>query len=352
MSPLLRPQLNWLLVFIPISLVTDLVLHQPQATFVCTCLAIVPLAGMIGRGTEELSIRTGPRAGGLLNATFGNLTEIIVSALLIVNGEIAVVKASLIGSILGNILLVLGASLFAGGLRHKEQRFSVRSSNVHAASLFMAVIGLIMPTLFVFSTSATSRQRLILSGIVAGALIVVYAASLVFTLLTHQHLFRTPPGVPKPAWPVWQALLLLVVAAVLVGVESELLVGSLEPTVASWGISRVFIGVVVVAIIGNAAEHAAAVMFALRNQIEISVEIAFGSATQVALFVAPALVFFSLFAGHPMDFIFSPIEVGAVGLSATIVALLTMDGRSNWLEGLELLGVYVIVGASFFFLTG
>ena len=349
-SRLLRPRLSWLLVFIPVSLITALVLHEPQTTFVCACLAIMPLAGMVGKGTDELSIRTGPRVGGLLNATFGNLTEIIVSALLIVNGELQVVKASLIGSILGNVLLVLGASLFAGGMRYREQRFSVRSSNVHAASLFMAVIGLIMPTLFVFSVQETTRERLIVSAIVACVLIVVYAASLVFTLVTHQHLFHTPEGVAQQAWPAWQALLLLVVAAVLVGIESELLVESLQPTVVSWGLSRVFIGVIVVAIIGNAAEHAAAVMFALRNQVEVSVEIAFGSATQVALFVAPALVFFSLIVDHPMDFIFTPIEVGAVGLSATIVALLTLDGRSNWLEGLELLGVYVIVGASFFFL--
>jgi Ca2+:H+ antiporter len=346
---LLRPRLEWLLVFVPASVLAEL-LQQPELTFLFACLAIVPLAGMIGRGTEELAIRTGPRVGGLLNATFGNLTEIIVSALLIVNGQLVVVKASLIGSILGNVLLVLGASFFAGGLRYKEQRFSARSVNVHAASLFMAVIGLIMPTIFVLSTSETGQERLVVSVVVSGVLILVYVATLVFTLFTHADLFHAgeAEGGRQP-WPAWQALLLLFVAAVLVGLESELLTRSLEPTIAALGLSEVFIGVVVIAIIGNAAEHASAVMFAIRNKAEIAVEIALGSASQVALFVAPALVFFSLIAGHPMNFIFTPLEVVSVALATVIAALLTMDGRSNWLEGLELIGVYVIVAVSFFF---
>jgi Ca2+:H+ antiporter len=338
-------------VFVPASVLADL-LHQPQLTFLFACLAIVPLAGMIGRGTEELAIRSGPRAGGLLNATFGNLTEIIVSALLILNGQLVVVKASLIGSILGNVLLVLGVSFFAGGLRHKEQRFSARSVNVHSASLFTSVIGLIMPTIFVLSTNETGQERLVVSVVVSAVLILVYGATLVFTLVTHADLFHAgdEEGGRQP-WPAWQALLLLFVAAVLVGLESELLTQSLEPTIIALGLSPVFIGVIVIAIIGNAAEHASAVMFAIRGKAEIAVEIALGSASQVALFVAPALVFFSLVVGHPMDFIFTPLEVGAVALATVIAALLTMDGRSNWLEGLELLGVYVIVAVSFFFIS-
>ena len=346
---LLRPRLHWLLIFVPASIVTA-ALQQPELTFVFACLAIVPLAGMIGRGTEELAIRAGPRVGGLLNATFGNLTEIIVSALLIVSGQLVVVKASLIGSILGNVLLVLGVSFFAGGLRHKEQHFSARSVNVHSASLFMAVIGLIMPTIFVVSTNETGQERLVVSVVVSGVLIAVYIATLVFTLITHEDLFQVAEaeGGRQP-WPAWQAVLLLLVAAILVGVESELLTRSLEPTITALGISPVFIGVVVIAIIGNAAEHASAVVFAIRGKAEIAVEIALGSASQVALFVAPALVFFSLIARRPMTFIFTPLEVGAVALATIIAALLTMDGRSNWLEGLELMGVYVIVAVSFFF---
>ena len=346
---LLRPRLYWLLVFVPLSVVTA-ALDQPELTFLFACIAIVPLAGMIGRGTEELAIRAGPRVGGLLNATFGNLTEIIVSALLITSGQLEVVKASLIGSILGNILLVLGASFFAGGLRHREQHFSARSVNVHSASLFMAVIGLILPTLFVLSANETSDQRLVVSVVVSGVLIVVYGATLAFTLITHADLFHVSEGQTRTPWPAWQALLLLLVAAVLVGIESELLTRTLEPTIEALGISPVFIGVIVIAIIGNAAEHASAVVFAIRNQVEVAVEIALGSASQVALFVAPALVFFSLLVGHPMTFIFTPLEVGAVALATIIAALLTTDGRSNWLEGLELLGVYVIVAVSFFFI--
>ncbi len=346
---LLRPRLYWLLVFVPLSVLAS-ALHQPELTFLFACLAIVPLAGMIGRGTDELAIRTGPRVGGLLNATFGNLTEIIVSALLLVNGQLEVVKASLIGSILGNVLLVLGASFFAGGLLHREQRFSARSVNVHSASLFMAVIALILPTLFVLSSNETGHQRLVVSIVVSGVLILVYVATLIFSLFTHAALFEAVEVPRRTPWPAWQALLLLFVAAAVVGVESELLTRTLEPTIETLGISPVFIGVIVIAIIGNAAEHASAVVFAIRNQVEIAVEIALGSASQVALFVAPALVFFSLFTAHPMTFIFTPLEVGSVALATVIAALLTMDGRSNWLEGLELIGVYVIVGASFLFI--
>lgn len=347
---LVRPRLNWLLVFVPVALITAL-LAQPELTFLFACVAIVPLAGMIGRGTEELAIRTGPRAGGLLNATFGNLTEIIVSALLIVSGQLEVVKASLIGSILGNILLVLGASFFIGGLRHKEQRFSPASVNVHSASLFMAVIGLIMPTVFVISSTESRHRQLVVSLVVAGVLIVIYVASLAFTLYTHADLFRAArEEAGRQPWPAWQALLLLAVAAVTVGVMSELLTRSLDPTIAAFGLSPIFIGVVVIAIIGNAAEHAAAVLFAIRNQVEIAVEISLGSASQVALFVAPALAFFSLIARHPMTFIFTPLEVAGVALATLIAFLLTLDGKSNWLEGLELMGVYVILAASFFFI--
>jgi len=277
---LVRPRLQWLLVFVPASILADL-LQQPLLTFVFACVAIVPLAGMIGRGTEELAIRSGPRVGGLLNATFGNLTEIIVSALLIVNGELEVVKASLIGSILGNVLLVLGVSFFAGGLGHKEQRFSARSVNVHSASLFMAVVALIMPTIFVVSSNDTGEQRLVVSVVVSAVLILVYVATLVFTLVTHDDLFHfaETEGTRQP-WPAWQALLLLLVAAVLVGIEAELLTQSLRPTISALGISPVFIGVVVIAIIGNAAEHASAVVFAIRGKAEIAVEIALGSASR------------------------------------------------------------------------
>jgi Ca2+:H+ antiporter len=352
MSTMLRPSLNWLLVFVLISIVFEFVIPQPVLLFVSACIAIVPLAGVIGKATEELALRAGPRVGGLLNATFGNITEIIISILLISANEVDVVKASLIGSILGNLVLVLGASLLAGGLRFSEQRFSGRSATMHAASLAMAVTGLALPTLFVLTSPDTGFQRMVVSIGVATVLICLYVASLVFSFITHQHLFRVPATVERPSWTVKRALLVLLLAAVVVGLESEFLVRSLEPTVAALGISKAFIGLFVVAFVGNAAEHASAVAFAIRNKMDIAIEIAFSSSTQIALFVAPALVFVSLLISHPMDFVFTLMEVVAVALSTIIVVFVTMDGRSNWLEGLQLLGAYVIMAVSFFFIPG
>jgi Ca2+:H+ antiporter len=351
----LRPTLNWLLVFVAVSLVFEFGIHQPVLLFLTSCIAIVPLAGLISKATEELALRSGPRVGGLLNATFGNITEVIISVMLIVAGELEVVKASLIGSILGNLVLVLGASLFAGGLRFKQQRFSGRSANAHAAALLMAVTGLALPTLFVLGAPDTFQQRMVVSVGVAVVLIGLYLGNLVFSLVTHPHLFRAAVSsgeAEAPSWSLPRAMLVLLAAAVVVGVESEFLVSSLEPTVDALGIPKLFIGLFIVAIIGNAAEHAAAVVFALRDKVDISIEIAFGSSTQIALFVAPALVFVSLIAHHAMDFVFSPIEVVAVGLSTLIAAFMTIDGRSNWLEGLQLLGAYLIMAISFFFIPG
>lgn len=344
-----RPSLSWLLVFVPVSLVAVLFGAPALVAFATSALAIVPLAGLIGRATESLAVHAGPRVGGLLNATFGNITEMIIGVLLVAGGEIDVVKASLMGSILGNIVLVLGASLLAGGLRYRELRFSARSATVQSTSLLLAVLGLLMPALFVNFDASSGLQREIVSVVVALVLIVLYVGSLVFMQFTHAFLFRVPKAEEAAELTRNRAILLLLVAAVLVGLESELLVGSLEPSVVTLGVSRTFIGLFVVATIGNAAEHASAVRFALRNKTDVSMEIAFGSSTQIALFVAPVLVLISLAIGRPMDFVFSPFEVAAVGLSTIIVGVVVLDGRSNWLEGLQLLGAYVIIAISFFF---
>ncbi len=348
-----RPSLTWLLVFVPVSLALALAGAAPVAVFATACLAIVPLAGLIGRSTEELSIRAGPRVGGLLNASFGNVTELIISILLVTAGEFEVVKASLIGSILGNLVLVLGAAFLAGGLRFEEQAFNARSASVHAGSLLLAVTGLLMPALFIGTGAHISGfQREFVSVSVAGVLILLYVAALVFTLVTHQHLFHVPDAASEPpSWGVRRALVVLLVAAVVVGVESELLTRSLEPTVEQLGVSRLFIGLFVIAIIGNAAEHASAVVFALKDRMDIAIEIAFSSSTQIALFVAPLLVFVSLAVLRPMDFIFSAFEVIAVAIATVVVTVLTLDGRSNWLEGVQLVGAYLIMGVSFFFVT-
>ena len=344
-----RPSLYWLLIFIPISFAAELLGWTPIAVFTTACLAIIPLAGLIGRSTGSLAVHSGPRVGGLLNATFGNFTELVVAVLLVSAGEFEVVKASLIGSIVGNILLVMGASFFVGGLRHKEQLFSNRSAGVQTSSLLLAVLALVMPALFVDLSPNTSGQRLAVSVVVAAVLITLYASALVFTNVTHSHLFRVAATDEEAEWSRGLAIAVLCVSAVVVGIEAEFLTRTIEPTVETLGISRVFIGMFVVAIVGNAAEHASAILFALKNKMDVAIEIAFGSSTQIALFVAPLLVFVSLIVGRQMDFVFSPFEVAAVGLSTLIVAVAAMDGRTNWLEGLQLLGAYVILGISFFF---
>ncbi len=319
------------------------------ATFLTSAAAIVPLAGLIGRATEQLALHTGPRIGGLVNATFGNVTELIIAVFLILDDRIEMVKASLTGSIIGNLLLVLGLSLFVGGLKHDRQSFNARSASVHATSLALAVTGLLMPALFSLGTHATFAQREVVSGVVAGVLILMYIAALVFTLVTHEHLFRTPREDETPAWSRRKAVVVLLITTGFVALMSEFLVSSLEPALKTLGLSELFVGLILIPVIGNAAEHSSAVMFALRNKVDVTLEIAIGSSTQIALFVAPVLVFISLAVGHPMDFVFSTFEVAAVGLSALLVTLISLDGESNWLEGAQLVGAYVIMAISFFF---
>jgi Ca2+:H+ antiporter len=350
MTRLLRPNFYWLLVLVPVSLVADFALHNELLTFATAAGAILPLAGLIGKATEELAIHAGPRLGGLLNATFGNVAELIIAIFLILDDEVEVVKASLTGSILGNLLLVLGISFLAGGLRHREQRFNAQAAGVHANSLILAVIGLLMPALFALTTGEHSFiQREVVSGTVATVLMLLYVGALVFVFVTHEHLFRTPTEEEEAHWSVRVGVGVLLVATGLVALESEILVGALEPALADLGISKIFVGLIVIPIIGNAAEHSSAVVMAVRNKVDVTLEIAIGSSTQIALFVAPALVFISLAVGHPMDFIFSPFEVAAVGLSALIVNLISGDGRSNWLEGAQLIGAYLIMAISFLF---
>jgi Ca2+:H+ antiporter len=305
---------------------------------------------LIGRSTEQLAVHTGPRIGGLVNATFGNVTELIIAVFLILDDKTEVVKASLTGSILGNLLLVLGLSFLLGGLRHSEQHYNANAASVHSTSLVLAVTGLLMPALFALGSNGDDLlQREVVSGIVAAVLIALYIAALAFTLVTHEHLFRTPSEGEEAAWSRRRAIGMLVVSTALVALMAEFLVGSLEPAIEDLGLSEFFVGLIVIPIIGNAAEHSSAVLFALRDKVDVTLEIAIGSSTQIALFVAPALVFISLAVGHPMDFIFSTFEVAAVALSTVLVFMISSDGRSNWLEGAQLTGAYVIMAISFFF---
>ncbi len=345
-----RPSLDWLLVLVPVSIVLEIAAGNELLIFLTSAGAILPLAGLIGRSTEQLALHTGPRIGGLVNATFGNVTELVIAVFLILEDQTEIVKASLTGSILGNLLLVLGLSFLAGGLKHEEQEYNARSASIHATSLVLAVTALLMPALFALSQeSASFLQREVVSGTVAAVLIVLYAAALAFTLITHEHLFRTPEAEERPAWSRGRAIAVLLASTAFVALEAEFLVESLEPALEDLGLSELFVGLIVIPIIGNAAEHSSAILFALRNKVDVTLEIAIGSSTQIALFVAPALVFISLLVGHPMDFVFSTFEVAAVALSTVLVFMISVDGRSNWLEGAQLTGAYVIMAISFFF---
>ena len=342
--------LNWLLVFVPVAVGAELA-HQPLLAFATSAVAIIPLAGLIGRSTDQLAIHVGPGLGGLLNASFGNLTELIVGVFLVLAGDFDVLKASLIGSILGNLLLVLGLSFLIGGLAKSEQHFNARLAGVHSASLFLAIGGLLIPVLLLFSPRQIGAwEKSVLSIGVAGVLMLLYVAALVFMQVTHKHMFRTPGADEHAAWSRWFALLVLVGAALAVGLESEILVSSLKPTLAKINISPAFVGLILIPVIGNAAEHSSAIFFALRNKVDVTLEIAIGSSTQVALFVAPAMVFVSFALGRPMDFVFTVFQIGAVVIATLIVSLISADGRSNWLEGLQLLAVYFVIALAAFFL--
>jgi Ca2+:H+ antiporter len=345
----LQPSLDWFLVLVPFAIVFEVVGGPDLAIFLTSAGAIIPLAGLIGRSTEQLALHVGPRLGGLINATFGNVTELIISIFLILENRIEIVKASLTGSILGNLLLVLGVSFLLGGLRHEEQEFNARSASVHATSLALAVAGLLMPALFALGEHRSLIEREVVSGTVAAVLIALYVAALAFTLITHEHLFRTPAASEDPTWSRARAIVVLLVATAFVALMSEFLVGSLDPAIKSLGLSEGFVGLIVIPIIGNAAEHSSAVLFALRNKVDVTLEIAIGSSTQIALFVAPALVFISLLVGHPMTFVFTTFEVAAVAVSTFLVFMISADGRSNWLEGAQLVGAYGIVAISFYF---
>jgi Ca2+:H+ antiporter len=344
-----KPSLTWLLVFVPVSLIADLSGHK-VLTFVFAAVAIVPLAGVIGTATEQLAIRFGPRGGGLLNATFGNVTELIVAIFLIESADFAIVKASLIGSIVGNLLFVLGLSFLSAGAVRKELKFSAQAASVHSSSLLLAVAGLVVPAILVATTpSVGSPEKEVVSGVVAGVLIVLYLAALAFTQVTHAHLFPEPARGEVADWPLPVALAALAVAAVAVGGESELLVSSLHPAIEALHIPAMFVGLILIPIIGNAAEHASAVAFAVRRKLDVTLEIAVGSSTQVALFVAPILVFISLALGHPMDFVFTGFEVAVVGVATVIVAVISLDGETNWLEGMQLVGAYAVIAITAYF---
>ncbi len=340
--------LNLLLLAIPISIFLRLSDYSPVFLFVAAGLSIIPLSGYMGKATEEIAIYVGPKVGGLLNATFGNAAELIITIFALRAGLVEVVKASITGSIIGNLLLVLGLSMLLGGFKYKTQKFNRSTAGMHTSMLLMAVTGLIIPAVFLSTHASPAAEPLSLG--VAVVLMLVYILSLVFSLHTHKDVFRpSQEHSETPKWSRLKALLILFIATVIVALESEFLVEGIDPVVNTLGISELFIGVIVIPIIGNAAEHSTSILMALKNKMEISLEIAIGSSTQIALFVAPLLVFLGYFMGQPLDLLFTSYELIVIIMGIVITAMISMDGRSNWLEGAQLLAAYAIMALAFLF---
>lgn len=343
-----------LLVFIPISIAAELLHWDPTVIFITSCLAIVPLAKLMGYATEEIAMKAGPGIGGLLNATFGNAVELIIAFMALQRGLIGVVQASITGSILGNILLVLGLSVLLGGIKFKEQKFNRTAAGTNAAMLTLAVVALLIPAAFVFTSPASEATRGVenLSHWVAVVLLVIYFLGLLFSLKTHAHLYDGSShgeGVEEPTLKMPQAIGLLLLATALVALESEFLVGSIEAVTHAWGMSELFIGVILIPVIGNAAEHLTAVTVAMKNKMDLSLGIAVGSSLQIALLIAPLLVLAGWAIGQPLTLHFNLFEIVAVGAAVAIANVIALDGESNWFEGAQLLGTYLILGIAFFF---
>lgn len=359
LKKLLAPEnlLNLLLIFVPVAAVLEVSHANPIAIFVTSALAIIPLAGWMGRATEHLAEKLGEGVGGLLNATFGNAAELIIALMALRAGLFEVVKASITGSIIGNILLVLGLSIIAGGLKFPQQSFNATAAALGSTMMALSAIGLLMPAVFhliVRNNAAATEQNLSLE--IAVVLFITYVLSLVFSLKTHAHLYvgelneEEESAIGTHGWSQTRSVVTLLVATVLVAVMSEFLVGAVEAASKSLGLTEIFVGVILVAIIGNAAEHSTAVLMALKNKMDLALNIAIGSSMQVALFVAPVLVFVSYAFGKPMNLHFTILEVVAVVVAVAVMTLIVQDGQSNWMEGVLLLAVYIILGLTFYFL--
>jgi Ca2+:H+ antiporter len=320
--------------------------------FVLSALAIIPLAGVMGEATEAISYFAGNRVGGFLNATFGNATELIIAFFAMKAGLAEVVKASIAGSVIGNILLVLGLSMLAGGLKYKTQTFNQKVIDVTSSMLLFAVIGLTIPAVFTHTVQAkllTTRYEG-LSVVVAVIMFSIYILSLLFSFFSHKHLYVTEKEEEAaPKWTLKKSILILIAATVFIGIESEIFVGTVEPMTKALHLSQFFVGIILVPIIGNAAEHSTAVMMALKNKMNVAIEIALGSSLQIILFVTPVLIFLSLLF-NPMSIVFNTFELVALFLSVIIANRLASDGESNWLEGVQLIAAYIILAASFFIL--
>jgi len=345
--------LNVLLLVAPVSWWLALRGETSLWLFVTAAVTLIPAAGLIGEATEELANRCGPTLGGFLNATFGNAAELIIAIVALRANHIEVVKASITGSIIGNLLLVFGASCFAGGLKHGSQRFNRVASGSATVMLSLAVAALVMPaTVDYFAFGSLNARPVVLQRLsvwTSWVLLIVYLAGLVFAFRTNKDPLRQA-GHHAPRVNTTSAVILLTAGTILTTIEAEILVSGLEPALAQLGMTELFAGVVVVALVGNAAEHYSAIAAAARNDMTLAIEISIGSSAQIALMVAPLLVLTSHALGAPMSLVFNPFEIAAIGLSVATVSLVAIDGESNWLEGLQLLGLYVILSAAFYFI--
>jgi Ca2+:H+ antiporter len=346
-----------LLVFIPISIAAETLHWGTMAVFVTSALAIVPIAIWLSTATEEVALVTGPAIGGLLNAVFGNATELIISLVALKAGLIDIVKASITGTIISNLLLAMGLSMFLGGLRYKEQKFKSIVARVNGSSMTLAVIAILLPTLASYTSSKPINAAKVeqLSLTVAVVLIVVYVLTLIFSLRTHSYLYEVSlvelaeenKSHRKPNLKIWLSVLLI--STIAVAYESEIFVGVVEEATKGLGLTPLFTGVILLPLVGGAAEYVTAVGVAMKNNMDLSVSVAMGSSLLVALLMAPMLVLVGYFIDQPMDLSFNLFEVVAVAVAVIVANLISLDGRSNWLEGALLLATYFILGAAFYF---
>jgi Ca2+:H+ antiporter len=346
-----------LLVFVPIAAYLAKAHGSPTAVFLTSCLAILPLAGLMGEATENLAHHTGPNVGGLLNAAFGNAAELIIAFMALRHGEQEIVKASLTGSIVGNMLFVLGLAMLFGGLKHKELKFSKAAAENSSSMMVLAVVSLVIVAVYAHVTGHRQPGHIeSISFDISWVLLATYILSLVFQLRTHAHLFAMEgPDTAEEiehghVWRKSTSFVVLLLAAALVGWIAEFLVEAVGQAGEAMGLRKVFMGVVVVAIVGNAAEHSTAVLVAMRGKMDLALNIAMGSSMQIALFVAPVLVILGHWLGYPLGLEFTVLEVVAVMLSVGAVGLLVLDGKTNWFEGAQLLAIYAVLAVTFFYI--
>ncbi|MFZ2487236.1 MAG: calcium/proton exchanger [Anaerolineae bacterium] len=351
----MRP-INFLLIFLPVAIIAELLHWPPLVIFGASALAVIPLAGLLGEATEVLAEKIGPRFGGLLNATLGNAAELIITIIAIRAGQMELVKASLIGSVVGNILLVLGLSILLGGLKNGTQHFSRTNAGMDATMLILAVIAISVPSIFNHAIEPDKLRVEELSLTTAAVMLLIYVLSIIYMLRLKSPEKDDSTGIKPshtaPRWNMTIALGILAASVVGIAIMSEFLVGSMEPVTESLGLTPFFVGIIIIPLIGNVAEHLVAVQVAMKNQMDLSLSIANGSSLQIALFVAPVLVFISLLLGNPLTLEFNNFELIALTASGVIATFISMDGQSNWLEGAMLLAVYLILALAFFFLPG